>query len=139
MERGTGRAKSWKRDFKMYPRHKEFTSFKKCTPYIFLFIFINIYVYQDTRLSKYILTVLFPVGIWKEIGISMSYSIHVNVNIYEYICTCLFFICESVIAWICLDLSYLVKNDYIYISMHTYIKFTLSWPQAASLASAINV
>lgn len=69
----------------------------------------------------------------------MSYSIHVNVNIYEYICTCLFFICESVIAWICLDLTYLVKNDYIYISMHTYIKFILSWHQAASLASGMNV
>ena len=50
VERGTGRAKSWKRDLKMKLRHKDFILFKKCAPYIFLlFIFINIYVYHDTR------------------------------------------------------------------------------------------
>lgn len=54
---------------------------------------------------------------------------------YEYICTCLFFVCESecryIIAQIDLDLMYLVKNDYIYINKLTYIEFILSWHQKA--------
>ena len=68
----------------------------------------SVYLHEHICLSrykiyKYILRVLFPVGIWKQVGISMSYTVHINVNIYEYICTCLFFICDSAMhgyAWI---------------------------------------